>query len=90
MIVDDEELRFSDITLGIVARLMLYEASACDAFGQIHMMANNPQIQQSAYGVWRVHLEAMRMIISQRGGFGKLVEECSLSDYTYHLHMFML
>lgn len=48
MIVDDEELRFSDITLGIVVGLMLFEVSACDAFGQIHMMANNPQIQQSA------------------------------------------
>lgn len=90
MIIDDEEIRFSDITLGIVAGLMLFEVSAYDASGQIYMMPNNPQIQQSAYGAWRVHLEAMRIIISQRGGFGKLVEECSLSDYTYHLHMFML
>lgn len=43
-------------------------------------MANNPQIQQSAYGAWRVHLEAMRMIISQRGGFGKLVDDHSIQS----------
>ena len=31
MIVDDEELRFSDITLRIVAGLMVLEVSAYDA-----------------------------------------------------------
>lgn len=46
------------------------------------------QIQRSAYGPWNVHLEAMRTIISQRGGFRIVAGEGYLPNYA--LHMFML
>ncbi|KAH8692963.1 fungal-specific transcription factor domain-containing protein [Talaromyces proteolyticus] len=62
------------------------QSSTDDIFGLISSLMTL-EIQQSAYGPWIVHLEAMRTIISQRGGFRNVAREQYLPSHALHLFM---